>query len=414
MKTFFQYIYSELKRMLLSLPGICIGSLVILLCISGVLFACYAGSKNQEEKQMISIGMVADENEPFLDWIVDTISGLEKTKDTLNIKRLSEKEADKQLKKGEISVIFIIPHNYIYSIIDGNNAHVTIRFAKGQTTVVSFLLEQLTHAASSFILNSESGIYSMQEYYKIHHLANTDKDELTLNLQYIKEIAKLNRGMKTEEVETNVSSHYSTAALYFVSAIILFLLLWGLTCSKMLTSQTKSFQNQLRLRGVSFSKQLFARGIAFFAVNLIFFLCLVLVAGIVMQKDTFTIKNTLLANSSGLWQFALLLLPVLLLTTSFIQLVYEITEDAMGGVLFLFFSVMIMALCSGCFYPFSYLPEIIQKIGKCMPVYQLCQYSLSALYRSFDTSALLLILSYTVCCYAVMLLLRHIRRTHTS
>lgn len=409
MKTFLQYIYLEMKKMLLSLPGICIGSLLMLTLITGFLFVCHASSETTQKREPVTIGVVANEDEPFVDWIITTVSSIEKTKDTFCFKRLSENEANTKLKKGNISIILIIPQNYIRSIVNGTNKHITIRFAKGQTTIVSFLLRQLSEAASSFILNSEAGIYSMQEYYRIHHLSNAKKDELTLNLQYISEIAKLERGVQIEEVHTN--STYPLTSVYTISAIVLFLFLWGLTCSKMLTSQTRAFQNQLWLNGVKIHMQIFARSIAFFVTCLINFIIITSLASIVMLITKVRLNDTVLVDVGGLWEFALLLLPLLLLSSTFIQLVYEITQDFMGGLLFLFFSVMIMGLFSGCFYPLNFLPETIQHIAKILPVYHGCQYALSILHKSFDATALLLILLDSICFLAITILTRYIRHT---
>lgn len=408
MKTFFQYIRLELKRMLLSLPGICIGSLLMLALIAGFLFVCQTSSEGTQKKEPVTIGIVAAEDEPFVDWMITTVSSIKKTQDTFRFHRMSEKVANKQLQEGKISIIFVIPEQYISSIINGTNKHVTIRFAKGQTTIVSFLLRQLSEAASSFILNSEAGIYSMQEYYEKYNLPNQREDELTLNLQYIKEIANLEDGVTVEEVQTDTS--YPMTSVYLVSAIVLFSFLWGLTCSKMLTSQTRAFQNQLWRNGMKQRSQLFARGIAFFTTNLVNFAILIILASILILTKKLTFADTLLTDIGGLWRFAVLLIPVLILTSAFIQLVYEITEDAFGGILFLFFSVMVMGLFSGCFYPLEYLPEMVQNIGRYLPVYHLCQYSLSILYESFDKMALIYTLLYSVIFYAIILFVRHIRR----
>lgn len=410
MKTLLQYIYLETKRMLSSLPGICIGSLFMLTLIAGFLFICHINDKNSREKEPVTIAVVADEEEPFVDWIISTVSSIEKTKDTFQFKRLSEEKANKQLEEEKISIIFIIPKDYIRSIVNGTNKHVTIRFAKGQTTIVSFLLRQLSEAASSFILNSEAGIYSMQEYYRIHHLTNAKKDELTLNLQYIKEIAELGQGVQAEEIETK--SSYSLISVYTVSAIILFLFLWGLTCSNILTSQTKAFQNQLWLNGINIPLQILARSVAFCITCIINLIVIFVAAGIVMITMDLKLEHTLLDSISGLWIFALMLLPVLLLTSAYIQMVYEITEDSMGGILFLFFSIMIMGLFSGCFYPLNYLPKIIQKTAKVLPVYQGCQYSLAILHKSFNFTAMIILLMESICFYGITILTRHIRRTH--
>ncbi len=411
MKRFMQYIYLEWKRMLTSLPGICLASLCIVFFVAGIFCICHLGN-NQQEQQLVHIGVVADKDEPFLDWMISMLSKMEKTKDKLRFKKLEEAEADKQLSERKINVIILIPHHYIYSIIKGTNKHLTIRFAKGETSIISLLLSQLSETASSLILNSEAGIYALQEYYQKYGYTNMKKDELALNLLYLQEAAKLDRGIKIEEIQTQAS--YPLISSYVVSAIILLLFLWGLTYSKMLTSQTRAFQNQLRLFGLGIEKQLLARGIAFYGINLINYAILVCLAGVAMIVSNIWLPDTLLKNPGGLLLFAIALLPALLLTTAFIQFVYEMTEDALGGILFLFFSVMIMGFFSGCFYPMDLLPKMVQNIGKLTPIYQLRQYGLSLLHHASPIKPLFGILLYSIGCYAFILLIRHIRRTQEA
>lgn len=153
--------------------------------------------------------------------MITTAGKVDNAKYTCRFQRLEEKAADARLKSGKIDIAFLIPENYIASIIDGENKHLTIRFGSSQSTIVSFLFRELSHAASAFILDTEAGIYSMQEYYEKHHLPDKAEDELDLNLQYIKEIVSLDKGIQTEEIA--VKDATPIFQQYFISAFVLFL-----------------------------------------------------------------------------------------------------------------------------------------------------------------------------------------------
>jgi ABC-type uncharacterized transport system permease subunit len=90
------------------------------------------------------------------------------------------------------------------------------------------------------------------------------------------------------------------------------------------------------------------------------------------------------------------------LSTAFIQLVYEIAQDAMSGLLFLFFAILFMGLCSGCFYPLSYLPQTLQQIAPVLPVYQAEQYGLSVLNGSFSIPSFVYLLTGTAFCLGLI------------
>lgn len=410
MKMWKQYTHLETKRMLKGLPLICLGSLILIAVLAGIFTIFQLNSKNTDENNTVTVAVVAEEEEPFVDWMITAISSIENTKYTLSFQRMDEKTANTSLKSGEIEIAFIIPQNYVASIIDGENKHLTIRFGTSQTTIVSFLLRELSHAASSFILDTEAGIYTMQEYYKLHNLPNQSEDELTLNLQYIKEIVSLDKGIRTEEIE--MQAFYPLPQQYLISALVLFLFLWGLTCSQMLTAQNQVFQNQLKLEGVGYAKQVFARSFSFFITALANYLLLFVLASLLMAAFSLSSFGTLFSSIYGLWRFALSEIPVLLLSAVFIQMVYEITGDAMGGVLFLFFSVLIMGLCSGCFYPLSYLPQAIQNIAPTLPIYQACHYGLSVLNGSFPLLSLVYLLACTALCFVLMILCRTVRSNY--
>lgn len=412
MKQLIQYIYLETKRMFLSFPLIVLGSLLLLTILSGIFAFCQINSNSAKQRNTIKIGIVAAKDEPYVDWMITTVSNLKNTKYTCTFEHIDEQAANQKLQTGEIAIAFYIPKNYIASIVSGENKQLTIRMGSGQSTIINFIFKQLSEAASSFILNSEAGIYSMQEYYTLHHLPRLSEDEHELNLQYIKDIIALDKGIQIETI--NTANSYPLSSQYAIAGFVLFLLLCGLTSSKMLTSQSRTFHHQLALAGISQSKQILARGFSFLLIHLTNYLIFFLLIYIGMTIWHFALPDTMLSTPNGIWEFAARCFPLLLFSTAVIQLVYEITEDALGGILLLFFTVLILGLCSGCFYPLDYLPDSIQKLAPKLPIYQACQYGLSILYDTFNPKAFLCLTIYFVLCYFIMIISRTVRSRFTD
>ena len=410
-KLYLQYIRLECKRILHALPGVVLGLIFLIAMVSGTLFLCGYGIAHQE-KEPVTVGVVAGEGEPFVDWMIETVHEMENVQSSFRFRRVSSEEGDALLSRGEITVAFIIPKDYVRSIINGSNKHITIRFARGQETIVSFLLRELSAAASSFILNSEAGLYSLKDYYDKYNLPDKNKDELELNLQYIQEIARLQRGVELEEIETVNGG--SALENYSLSALVLLFFLMGIPWGKVLTSGNRAFKNQLYLADIGAGRQA-AAGLAalfmgsfilYIAAAIVLFLGMVCLAGSIQGFQAVRVGDGL---------FCLLgFLPILLMALAFVQLIYEITRDTLSGVLLLFFTVLAMGLCCGCFYPFSYLPLALQRVGRLLPIYQAKEYGISVLRREINSGALVFTLGYAGIFYALCVLKSRMQRTHLS
>lgn len=412
MKTIFVYFQLEMKRMLRSLPGIILGSLLLILLLAGTFWLCHKSTQNPAQKKNISVGIVAREGEPFIDWMIDAVSQMKSTKYTCHFRRLVEKEAQRQIEQGKINVIFLIPKDYVASIIRGENKHVTIRFSQGQTTIVSFLLRELCTAASSFILNSEAGIYTMQDYYREHRLPHASRDELNLNIAYIKEIAKLEEGVKLEEIK--IPDSYSQTSRFLASGIVLFFFLWGIAYGNLLTSQNHAFQQKLRLSSLGYPLQVILRNLAFFLINTLCFALLLAIAYILCHMQGMPLPGTILSHPERLWVFGVSLLPILWMAASFIQWIYETAEDRFGGAVFLFLTTLLLALLSGCFYPLDYLPLSIQNLAMALPLYHSVEYALSCLDRSPSPIHLVWIMGYGSGFLGITMLWRNVRMRYRT
>lgn len=411
MKQFNQYLFLEGKRIFKKLPEIFLGSVLLLLFLTGSIFFCHSVTNTTEDEKKIQVAIVAEPKEPFVDFMVSTLQKMKNIKYTLKFKRMSEKEAIQSFHQKKTAIIFFIPKDYIKSIYYGENKTIRIRFTRGQKTIVNFLMQQLCTAASSYILDTEAGIYSLQDYYKEHNLPGEASAELDLNFKYINGIASLNKALKFKKIE--VKNSYSPATTYLLSGIVLFLLLWGITFGTLLTSENNTFRNQLSLIGITLPKQLFAKYIVFFSVNLLLYLELFGILSLVMA---YTPTKAFLPFDSyaDLWLFALQFSPVLLFSCGLIYCIFSWTKDALGGSIFLFGFTILSGLISGCFYPFSHLPDTLQSIAKKLPLYHGLHYGLEMTKGRFSTISFAFILGYSICFLGLTFLAEYLRREHSA
>ena len=102
-------------------------------------------------------------------------------------------------------------------------------------------------------------------------------------------------------------------------------------------------------------------------------------------------------------------MPAILLVCSFILIVYELFGDGVGGMLFIFFSTVIMGFISGFFYPSSYFPEWVQYLGRFLPTGVLFDYVSACISGQNIFAPLINILLYTFAFLAALLYGIHIR-----
>ena len=389
-KRFQKYFILEEKRMLLSLPKLLFGSLILLLLLSAALYVFQTSSEQKAEEETIHIGMVAEKDEPFLDWAIDVIEEMPDLGYSFTITRLDKKEAETAFQDKKANILLLIPKNYIRSLISGKNPPVTIQFEKGQASFDSFMMKELCKAASSYILDTDAIIYSMQDYYKEYNLPNDKKDELQINLQYITEVVAFRDGI--EEIQADSASHSSSSA-YAASGVILFLFLWGIMLAPGLTAINTTFRKQLSLFGIGTIKQNFAKSISCLTGMLLSLFLFLILFALLQLKLALPLDDTILSTPAGYPLFLLAMLPILLCASCYTLLLCEFSGDSLSSILLCFFSVIFMGLFSGCFYPLTYLPDGIRKLSAFLPTLHAKSYFLSVLYGHFPRKDFLLLMT---------------------
>lgn len=394
MKQLLIYFQLEWKKCLKSFPGIFTGTVFIGVLLLGITFLWQMHQAEKTQSQIIQIGIVAEKEEPYLDWIINAVEQMESTRYTCHFSRIEEEDATKTLRSGKLNAVFIIPSNYIDSLIRGNNQPIIIRFGTGQPTITNFLIRQFGDAFSRFMIDTQAGIYAMNDYYRQNHLPNRQKDELVLNIAYLNQILKRNHMLQIEEIEAENDLSYGE--YYFSSGLILFLLCWGLTCPGIFLPECPALKEKLCISGIGHAKQTLIRHLVFlliFSCNYLLFSCF-FSFGISWSGSSIPGIDD---YSSLQWLLCFLrILPILPLVCTIIQLAYEIARDKIGSILFLFLLILTMGYLSGCFYPLSYLPAAIRKPAPFLPVRVMFSYISNCITGNWSLLALVKVFFYHI------------------
>lgn len=404
MKQTYLYFKLECKKFIQALPGILAGTLLIGLILAGVIVMCQTHMKDAADSKQIQIGVVAQENEPYLDWMISTIENMESLEFTCKFVKCKENIANEKLRSGELNAVFIIPKNYITSLINGNENPMKIRLGKSDTTISGFLIRQIGDAASRFMTDTQSGIYAMKDFYQKHSLPNLQEDELTLNMKYLDNIVTRTRLVTTEEVIPEENLHGDAA--FFTAGLVLFLLFWGLTCPGILRPEPTAFQIKLHTEGIGTARQTFAQYVAFTLVFSINYLTAALLLSFGITLAGGTLSGAAPVGTLGwLWCFVKIL-PIVLPACALIQLTYGLVTEKAAGVLFLFLLILILGYLSGCFYPLSWLPRSIQSAAPFLPTRAMYEYTGICIGGSWSFGTLLYLFAHTFLLLGLLVFIR--------
>lgn len=400
------YLSLEIKKYLLAFPKIC-GGLFLILLITGSYFLLYQLYSTEQQKQrIIQIGITADPEEPYLDWMIQTIENMKDLKHSCHFEFVSETEGMKGLQSGNYTALFLIPPDYIRSLIDGDEAILRIRFRQGQTTIADFLVKELGNAASQIMLDTQAGIYAMQDIYRENHWQDMSKDELSLNIRYLQKVLNRREIYAYEEIPATGTTADQTH--YLAVGILCFLTALGFTCTAVLHREPNVFVEKLELWGLRHWQQILAKESAMILCfgGIYLFLSILLTAlsprfsgfNDLLHQNTNSSLHAMLLTSGKL----LAIIPVLLVICAYILWIYEISPNNMSSILLLFVSFICLAYLSGYFYPLSYLPDSIRRISTYLPTSVILNYSYHILCGTGRWQDLLEILAYGTILYGTL------------
>ena len=399
MKQLNQYFILELKKTFATFPKLLAGSLILLVLTFLCIFFIRSSAGDGEKNPPVFVGVLAEKDEPFIDWIITTANNMPNMGYSVRIQKIDKKTAENDFFADDSNILFIVPKNYISSIVHGENKPLTIRFSKTQMTVVNTLMKELADAASSFILDTEGAMYSMHDYYQKYHLSGESKDDITLNLKYVQEIISFSRALDVKKADNRQET--SLAAECLSSGIVLLPLTFCLMLLPLMMSEGISLKNNLARIGIHIWKQVLVKEVVFF---LAIFACFfgISILFLFLQKTELVqnmISEPVFSGPFGVLSLLFRCSPVFLFAAAFSCFLCETAGEVSGGMMLLFFSTIFLSLFSGLFYPLRYLPEALQKAAAFLPLKHAREYVLGLLCRNWNGTAFFILNFYSICFY---------------
>lgn len=347
------YFYVQIKRVIKLLPSILAISLFMYLSMGMIACVFMEDYSNSSDKQKYQIGVVGDLSDTYLGFGIKAVKLLDDSRFMIDFHFISEKKAKEGLLNGKLTAYIIVPEGFVDSIIYGRNDKQIIFVAsEGQRGIADILMEELSAVVSVLVTHSQSAIYGMQHILRAENKTDIWNEATNeLNLKLIRLV--LNRTDLCKKEILGVSNGLSTLDFYLCSFMLFFMSLSGITCIPLFSRRNGELQRIAASKRVRAFWQVISEYLSYIVVTLLIMIELFMILFFMSLVDELELLITLF--------------PIVLMISAMQFFYYELTTGIVSSILLQFISSVGMAYISGYFYPASFLPKVMQKIGEKLP-----------------------------------------------
>lgn len=366
MGRFIRYFWVQIKRVCRALPALQFWMLLLVLCLGTGAWILMKNGDYGKKQTRFEVGLVGNTTDSYLGFGIQAIQSLDTSRYMVNFRTLTETEADRALKAGTLSCYARIPDGLVESLTYGRNDQcIEIVAASGNGIFVN-LAGELADVVSALVLSSQSAVFGMQRVLYDRGMPEqvggyTDQ----LNLRFFDVV--LNRTELCGQEILGIRNGISTGGYYLCGLLVFFLLLAGIIGSPLFVCRNRELSRLAASKGTGAAAQVAGEYLAYALMNLIYLAEAVLVAGILHGTGVLRIEEWKSSGIESQTAFFWLLVPVSLMLSALQFLIYELVSGMVGSILLQFTCSIVMGYLAGCFYPYNFFPDILQKTGVCLP-----------------------------------------------
>lgn len=358
------YLKLQLKRALRLLPWM-LGVTLLLLALAALTALLLRATRGSEDdaRVPVQVGIVGDLEDDHLGDALKLLEKMDFTRFSLHMQPMAEEEARAALLRGEIDGYARIPEGFVSALARGEHRPVVYVTAQSGADLAAQLTRQLAEALSELVLETENAVYGAQDY-AADHLPDKDADELgtKLALRFMLRALDREKLFALELVEGEAS--LSFAAYYLCGVFVLFLMLWAIAATPLCAGRDRELPALLRARGLSLAAQTAADFLSYALLMLLALLLTGLLALPLLAHWSIRIPELADACAPRLLGGAVSV-ALMLCAVSF--LLFELSSGTVGAVLLQFFNALLQGLLAGCFYPASFYPAALRRLGEALP-----------------------------------------------
>ena len=413
MKSDKRYFILQLKRTLRYFLTMFISTTILVFSIAFLASVMLEKEASSEKKMKVQVGLVGDTSNTYLEFGLFALRHIDSSRFAIDIIEMSETEAVERMGNGTLNAYIIIPENFAEQLEMGINTPITYVTCNGAMGLTSFLMIEIAEEISKLITGAENMIFAVQNYGYRYRIKEAYQNE-TVELLFFQVVNSLVARTELFEIDvTGISGGVTLVEYYLCALTIVFLLFLGIAFCHIYVKKDMTMTKILVSRGCTpgrqivgeYSSYLLLIGASFFvAAGYVGGLYLIFKEQIVEMIDLQWDKVSLFLTG---------ILPVVILITAVQFLLFSAVPDVVSSILLQFVFVFGMGYVSGCFYPMSFLPEVVQEIGNILPIGTAMQYLQKTMLEQSAWRELIRMVIYFVVVMGMAVLLRK-RRTENE
>ena len=367
MKHFYEYTNAQIKRSSHYLPFIFIVTFVICSALAILLLTLVNGDSSDADKQKLRIGITGSYEDTYIGFGLTAIQSFDSSRFALELIEMNEDEAMVSLKSGDIAGFVSMPENFIDDAVHGHIGKLSFVTNYVNADIVNMFKQEVLELVSTIIVESQKGVYAMQDtmYEAGANTSEINDETLALSTEYIN--LTLNRTNALEIKIIGVSDNLSFSGYMFSGLSILLILFTGIVTAPLYIRNDVSLYKLLSANRCKPISQISGEYISFFITMLINNSLLIFTLMLVASKLTNAIPELFALNISSILISTVKFIPAIALITSFQFFMYQISDSIVSGVLMQFLAAALLGYISGCFYPINFFPGLIQNTSNFIP-----------------------------------------------
>ncbi len=365
MRRFFAYFGLQLKRAARLLPRMLAVTLLLAVLTAMVSLVLDRVGEEDLSTKMIRIGVAGDEGEEILDRALELLGSVDSSRFSIRFERMEETEGRRLLRQGEVNGLVLFPEGFAQALWRGEQLPVTYATNTAGSDAGSLMTREIVVSVSGLILETENAVYGAQDLVR-DKLPGKDPYDAGDRLVYRYATAILDRARLFELEKLGAADSLSLPGYYLCGVSILFVMLWSISCSPLFSRRSKELGQILGAEGLGAFGQVLCEFLSFFLLLLFAMAAAGLLAFVLLGRFGIVIPE-LQAREGELLSLLPGLLPPALLLCALQYLLYELSASAVSGILLQFLSAAVQGYLAGCFYPNSFFPEGLRRLGALLP-----------------------------------------------
>ena len=321
--------------------------------------------------QAIDVGVAVPEGEKETKAVVRFLSAMESVESVCNFQYFPRDEAMEKLYEGEVQAVIVLPESLYEDMYSGQKGRIFVYLPENPPFRVQVFRELLSDGLS-LLMTAEAGALASSDMAE-DGFSKMKPYEAANYISYAYIRCALERSKMFGKYVYSPLGQMELYPYYFAAAVSVLLLMSGLNYSFLYQGNSRAVEQKLRIMGLGALKASAIKILVMANASWLLAAAAYL-AGCLFSRWS---KSYFLwfHGSALLW-----LIPAGIGAAVYFHAVFSIFGKGMQGAVFLLSVNAVMLFCSGVAIPSAYLPEMVGRLGKYLPLNILHQYCAEVLF----------------------------------